>query len=183
VKQGDVEALKAAGQQGRNDLIPELEKLADAATGPNEPSRIWAKAALAKLGVKKFLDETVSELTTTNSALFGYHKNYYRMKVGMSEDMARRWATYETQEIAFNKLAYVSDPSTIKTVASFLYKTGHGLPKGDVVLPPPAYLAIATLRQMVKDAPEARETLTSENYEQIRTLWVKWWEKNKDKYP
>ena len=81
VDRRDLAALKQAGNENRKDLIPGLEQAAEASADPDAPTRIWAKAALAKSGVKKYLDETVTELTATNSLLFGYHERWYRMSV------------------------------------------------------------------------------------------------------
>jgi hypothetical protein len=179
VARWDVAAIKEAGRQGRTDLIPELEKAANAAAAPDEPTRIWAKAALAKLGEKKYLNETISELTTTNSDLFAENWKFHGAAV--TKEIQMLWAKYDTQETAFKKLAYINDPSTIKTVAHFLYDTEKKLPQGDNALTSPAGFAILALRKMVKDPPDAGKQFSSS--EELYAVWQQWWEQNKDKYP
>jgi hypothetical protein len=135
--------------------------------------------ALAKLGVKKYLDEAIAELTTTNSALFAYY-----MTSGMcpfaSEEGRKECATMHTQETAFKKLAYIRNPSTVKIVAQFLYSTEHFPLAPDV---PPWWAsgaAVRALRQMVDNPPALPAVHTGEEEDRA---WQQWWEQNKDKYP
>ena len=54
----DTSAFVEAADAHRKDLIPLIEKVSDSKVG---------KMALAKLGVRKYLDEIVTELTTSIS--------------------------------------------------------------------------------------------------------------------
>lgn len=172
VRHWEVAAIKEAGNSGRQDLIPALQGAADASVDPEEPVRIWAKASLAKLGVKKYLDETIAELTTTNSALFEAHKNG-GCRGFLSEEKSTQCAKMETQETAFKKLAYIRDPSTVKIVVQFLYSTEHYQFSPDV---PPWWAsgaAVRALQQMVDNPPAGVE----------EKVWQQWWEQNKSNYP
>jgi HEAT repeat protein len=179
VRHQDVPAIKAAGSQGRTDLIPPLEANANMSADPDEPVRIWAKAALAKLGAKKYLDEAVTELTTTNSELFTFY-----MRNGIcaypSKEGRVACATKRTQETAFEKLAYIRNPSTVKVVAQFLYSTEHYQFSTDE---PPWWTsgaAVRALRQMVDNPPTLPAVHSGEEEDRA---WQQWWEQNKSKYP
>lgn len=179
VKQQDLAAIKAAGSQGRTDLIPSLEVTVNMSADADEPIRIWAKAALAKLGVKKYLEETVAELTTTNSGLFAAKMNGY-CGIYNSQQLRVACAKMRTMETAFETLAYIHNPSTVKIVAQFLYSTEHYQFSTDV---PPWWAsgaAVRALRQMVDNPPALPAVRTGEEEDRA---WQQWWEKNKDKYP
>ena len=171
VGRGEPNAIREAADQGRKDLIPAIEKFADIGQ-PWEASRIWTRAALAKLGMKKYLDETVAELTTTNSALFETYMNN-GVCAFPSAEMRVACAKQRTWETAFKKLAYIRNPSTVKVVAQFLYSTEHYQFSSDV--PPwwPSGAAVRALQQMVDNPPAGVE----------EKVWQQWWEQNKDKYP
>jgi hypothetical protein len=175
----DVAAIKEAGNQSRSDLIPSLEGAANMSADPDEPVRIWAKAALAKLGAKKYLDETVSELTTTNSDLFTFYIGK-GICAERSQETRVQCAKQRTWETAFKKLAYIRDPSTVKIVAQFLYSTEHFQFSTDVPPWTASGFAIFTLRQMVDNPPQTPVEYT---HEQDVHAWQQWWEQNKDKYP
>jgi hypothetical protein len=144
-----------------------------------DPSTEAAKMALAKLGVKKYLDETIAELTTTNSVLFEAH-----MKNGgcpfSSEEMRVQCAKMKTLETAFKKLAYIRNPSTVKIVAQFLYSTESFHTAPDVPTWTASGFAIFTLRQMVDNPPQTPVEYT---HDARVKAWQQWWEQNKDKYP
>jgi hypothetical protein len=170
VNRGEYSAMLEAGRAGDTNIIPYLE--GQITGNPTDPSTEAAAMALAKLGVKKYLDEAIAELTATNSALFEAH-----MKNGgcpfPSAERRKQCATMETQETAFKKLAYIRNPSTVKVVAQFLYSTEHYQFAHDV--PPwwPSSAAIFTLRQMVDNPPQSDDA----------KVWQQWWELNKHKYP
>jgi hypothetical protein len=87
-------AYQEAMQEQRTDLIPVLEELAGK-PGSGDPPRI----ALAKLGVKKYLDEIVEELISpTNTARYAYYR-----RVG-SGSTNPAWAEAKTIEQACDKL-------------------------------------------------------------------------------
>jgi len=178
VARGEPDAVMEAADKGRRDLIPAIEKYADIGS-PMEAPRIWTRAALAKLGVKKYLDETVTELTTTNSELFAF---YMRNGICPYPSQERRvaCATERTQETAFKKLAYIRDPSTVKVVAAFLYSSESFHFAHDVPPWTASGFAILTLRQMVDNPPQTPVEFTRE---QDIHAWQQWWQQNKDKYP
>jgi hypothetical protein len=172
VSRGDDYAFIEAADAGRKDLIPVIEKFSDDST---------AKKALAKLGVKKYVDEIVLSLTnathfsTTNDGI---------MRAGGSEKMP--FDVIYSQIKAFEKLAYVKDPSTIKIIAAYLYDTANHYPEpppgamNDLLWTSNAEIAIDTLRQIIKDPPDIGKELTVD--ERIK-VWQRWWEQNKNKYP
>jgi hypothetical protein len=177
IQQVDEDAILEAGKSGDTGYIAALETVAT--ERPTDRRVIAAKMVLAKLGVKKYLDETVAELTTTNSALFEAYKNGI-CRVYSSEDWRLNCAKTQTQEMAFKKLAYIRNVSTVKIVAPFLYSTEHYQFAPDV--PPwwPSSAAIQALSQMVTNPPALPAKRTSE---QERHVWQQWWEQNKDQYP
>jgi hypothetical protein len=184
IKGGDVSAIKEAADHGRRELIPALEERANASVDPDEPVCTWAKASLAKLGVKKYLDETIAELTTTNSALFTAYKEQNRMLFG-SESVKTRLAKLKAQEKALEKLVYIRNPSTIKFIAPLLYdkeNLNREFPS-HVLYGTPASDAIRALRQMVDNPPDAGSNWTDEKWDELLKIWQQWWEKNKDRYP
>jgi len=175
VRRQDISSFRQAAAEGRRDLIPVLEEYAELAVNPLEPVRTEAKLALAKLGNKKYLAEIIAELTTTNSPAFQAELDLER-RGGLQPTRAVYVAMREIRSRAFKKLAYINDPSTTKTIASFLYDTEDpnlDPGKGDAVYETPAQLAVRTLRNIVKNAPQSDDIAT----------WQQWWEQNKDKYP
>ena len=101
------------------------------------------------------------------------------MQTGKRRESTARATYIATRDIrykAFEKLAYINNPSTIKIVASFLYNTEDpnlDPGKGDAVYPTPAQCAMGTLGKMVKNPPSTGDI----------AAWQQWWEQNKDKYP
>jgi hypothetical protein len=212
IQRDDCNAILEAGKTGDKTFIPILiEKAKPRGVPPINPEHLKrlgsrdveilkrererprfdpianaAKMALAKLGVKEYLDEIVSELTTTNSISFRATYRELTDLAGASAENATRDATYSTQWEAFPKLEYINDPSTIKHIAPFLYDTADRSPKPvtgamDIVINPSlAQLAVHALKQMVKPLPNNVQGVT--DMEEIRA-WQQWWEKNKDKYP
>jgi hypothetical protein len=134
------------------------------------------KKSLAGLGLKRYVDEIVMELTTNNPPLFDAYKN--GLPVAMSAATATWFSDepgiYEIQTKAFERLAYIPDRSTVRIVAAFLYSPqGMRFLADDIRRPPPSEFAIWALRVMVDNPPH------SENVK----VWQRWWEQNKDKYP
>jgi hypothetical protein len=170
IHHGEYSAILEAGRTGDTNLIPHLQ--AQITGEPTDPSTEAAKMALAKLGVKKYLDETVAELNTTNSALFVFCKNHSICPFP-SEEMRVQCAKQRTWETAFKKLTYIRNPSTVKVVAQFLYSTESFYNAPDVPPWSASGFAIFTLRQMVDNPPQGDDV----------KVWQQWWEKNKDKYP
>jgi len=125
-----------------------------------------ARMALAKLGVKKYLDEIMTELTTpTNSTLF-------KIIYGTGDP---EQGVYKIQVRALGKLAYINNPSTTRVIAEFLQYTespnvSH---PHDYVRPALAIFAAQTLRKMVDNPPATDDAFA----------WQRWWQQNKDKYP
>jgi hypothetical protein len=187
VKRGEPNAFKEAADQGRRDLIPLIERFADSGN-PADGSRIWTRAALAKLGVKQYLDETVTELTTTNSALYRSYRASDAFH-GTPPREADRVAVYETQQKAFEKLAYIKARSTVKLVVPFVYAEEnpedyiHSGGSDVVVDQPPSELAMWTLAQIVDNPPATSPLKTNLTHNARVEIWQQWWEQNKDKYP
>jgi hypothetical protein len=202
IKNAEPAAMVEAGNSGDKSFISFLEAQTSTHYGPAISPKVYdqlsprqkkevdfplpaksseaAKMALAKLGVKKYLDEAVAELTTTNSALFQAYKVRH-LNGASSEESAVERAKYDAQEQAFEKLAYINDPSAIKFIGPFLYDTRTAPFRGtDFFLATPAQLAVLTLRKMIQPLPsDANGTLDADD---IRA-WQQWWEQNKDKYP
>jgi hypothetical protein len=178
IRKHEVLALKEAGVQGRTDLIPALEAVVNCSASPAEPGIIWAKAALAKLGVKRYLDETVLELTSTNSALF--QENWKSYWGAMGEGKQMLLTIEDTQEIAFEKLAYINDPATIKFIAPYLYDTKNKFPESHIYRETTAQCAINTLRKMLKNPPDNGRVIRDP--QEFFSLWQNWWELHKDYY-
>jgi hypothetical protein len=115
-----------------------------------------ARTALARLHVKKYLDEILTELIDpTNSTVF------------------RVWGGngFSVQAGALKKLAYVKDPSTVKFAAKFLNETERQ--QSDAPRPPLAWYAICTLRSLVDNPPATNDF----------KVWQEWWGQNRDRYP
>lgn len=134
------------------------------------------KEDLAKLGVKRYLDEIVMELTTTNSPLFDAYKK--GSPVALSDARATRFSDdpgiYDIQTKAFVRLAYIPDRSTVKIVAAFLYSPQEmRFVTDDIRQQPPSWFAIWALRLMVDNPPQSDDV----------KIWQQWWEENKHKYP
>jgi hypothetical protein len=192
IKKGETSAILEVGRSGDKSFIPQLESMArpsDSELSPdelkgmdpqqaervkeamrrpmyNEPSAVNARMALAKIGVKEYLDEIVSELTTTNSRAYKAELHYY------PADHARLMTQYN----ALKALLYVNNPSTVKYIASELYDT-YDPNKGntsDVIRPVPAVEAAEALRKMLGTGPSDTSDIAT---------WKQWWEQNKAKYP
>ena len=167
ITQGDAAAIIEAADANRKDLIPLIERFSDSKAG---------KKAFAKLGLKKYLDEIVIELTTTNSPLLEAYKN--GLPIALSDAKATRFSDdpeiSDVQGRALKKLAYVRDRSTVKIVAAFLYSPqALTVIHDDLIQLPPSSFAIDALRQMVDNPPQSDDV----------KVWQQWWEKNKNKYP
>ena len=194
INKHDRDAILEAGRSGDKSLIPLLETMArppDAQISPealngmdsrqaervkeamrrpmyDEPSAVSARMALAKLGVKEYLDEIVSELTTTNSYAYKTQLHYSSANPEHAKLM--------TQYYALKELLYVNNPSTVKYIASVLYDP-FDPNKGntsDVIWPVPAHQAAVTMQQILGTGPSDTSDIAA---------WQKWWEQNKDKYP
>jgi len=197
INAGEPGAMLEAGRSGDQRLIPMLKNVArphsvpqvnsDDVKGMNaqqvqslkeamwrpvyaEPSAENARMALAKLGVKEYLDEIVLEATSpTNSPVYRERLEYRGSSTGAHDALM-------TQYYALKKLVYINNPSTIKYIASVLYDTydpnkGN---TGDVIWPVPAVEAAETLHRILGTSPSDISDTAA---------WKKWWEQNKDKYP
>ncbi len=172
INRGDYYAFLEAADAGRKDLIPALEKYA---------SDRAAKKALAKLGVRKYVDEIISELTTTNSGTYATNlKNYLEMGEPLAN--AEALAEWSARMKVFDDLAYIGDKSTVKVIASYLYVKEWKKPfaGNDVGFDPPSFQAVVTLQKMnLEGAPNTRGLSVTATL----AAWQQWWEQNKDKYP
>ena len=127
------------------------------------------KLELAKSGVQHFLQGIVEELVApTNSPSFTSQANH------SSDDAVA------IRSKAFEKLAYIANPSTVRVVASFLSDTTHPPSKPmDVRYVSYAEMAANALSQIVTNCPP---TAALSAQDKIR-VWRQWWEQNKGKYP
>lgn len=171
VGRGEARAFIEAADLGRKDLIPAIEKFAADET--------WARTTLAKLGMRKYLDEIIGELITpTNSAAF---RN--RVCPNPLRDIRPEIEAHLTRLEALKKIAYMRDPSTVKIVAALLYSAEPAPePDCDVTYAPIRYEAALTLSVMnqtrkLTNAPQAKFPVVN------LADWQQWWEQNKDKYP
>jgi hypothetical protein len=177
VSRGDDYAFIEAADANRRDLIPVLEKFSGDGT---------ARKALAKLGVKKYLDEFVTDLASTNSPLLKFWEETYRGP-GEPTVAAEREAELTAKGKALDALVYIGNKSTVKYIAAELYNTNCPNRAGSDNLlesrTPIAWLAARALSQMnLQDAPRPSAEGDPEWLNYIEA-WKKWWEQNKDKYP
>ena len=121
-------------------------------TSEYDTAALNARMALAKLGVKQYLDEILTELKTpTNSTLF---------RVCYST-LSPSGYGYYVQVDALRKLAYIKNPSTIKDIAYFLQYTERFKAEehSDERRSPLAKFAIQTLRSIVENPPPTDDPL------------------------
>ncbi len=191
VARGDGDAFIEAANHDRYDLIPALEKF---------PDDTIAQKALARLGVKQYVDLFVKQLTdTTNTDLYAYYRS--------REQRDPKSAEYLTKISALRSLLYIHDKSTVRTIVSELDDTNRPPPVSQhIARQAPSDMAVLTLERMgLENAPvvdkvksgdtraeqEAFEKWVEEHPGQGPTAtpeehlaaWKKWWEQNKDKYP
>jgi hypothetical protein len=215
VQQGDPNAILEAGQTGDKNFIPILEKMAkphfvfqidpekakllepqvveqiqksQAHPVYDDRSARHARMALAKLGVKKYLDEILTELTDPTKA---------PVAKTWGESFSSKHVGLEVQMKAFKKLAYIKDPSTVRALVSFLYAKEsprdyiEGEGSMDLTFYEPASEnAMKTLLQIVYNPPKLdlppnyiSLPAVQEGHDARVKAWQRWWEQNKDKYP
>ncbi|MGD1019875.1 MAG: hypothetical protein ABSA12_11230 [Verrucomicrobiia bacterium] len=200
VARGDRDAILEAGNTGDKGFIPVLESTARPhyTGGPesikglspqqaealsnsvwrtvyDDPVAVNARMALAKLGMKDYLDEILLELTDPASS-----------PVCKEREGHPQYGCYpiDLRNAAFHKLAYIKNRSTVRAIASFLSVTSEPDSTGsDVKYEPYAHLAMRTLAQIVDDPPQINLPDDSENFDARSKIWQQWWEQNKDKYP
>lgn len=178
IQQADEDAILEAGRSGDTNFIPALE--AKAQERQTDRRTIAAKMALAKLGVRKYLDEILLE--ARNPANSPAYKGREKSNGGFPSQFDKLWVQME----AFKKLEYIKDRSTVKTLASFLYDKENRedyLVGGDVVFDSPSDTAMRILAQMVDNPPQTNLPVVNETHDARVKIWQQWWEKNKDKYP
>jgi hypothetical protein len=186
IQRADEDAILEAGNSGDSLYVPALEIQAGGRAADRRV--IAAKMALAKLGIKSYLDETVAELTTTNSALFRSYRESDGF-FGSPKADADRQAQYLTQEKAFEKLAYIKDRSTVKLIIPFLYAKEnpedyiHHGGFDMVVNQSPSESAMSALAQIVENPPVIHLPGNSDDHSVRLKAWQQWWQQNKDKYP
>jgi hypothetical protein len=168
---GEVRAFIDAADLGRKDLIPAIERHAG-----DEP---WARAALAKLGVRKYLDEILLEATGPTNHLVHGENAKYPVSTPSKHDRLL------VQMDAFKKLAYIKNRSTVKILAAFLYvvENPDDYHESEVFFPLPSEKAMEILPTIVDNPPIINLPAISETHDARVKAWQQWWEKNKDKYP
>jgi len=178
IQQGDEDAILEAGRSGDSSFIPALE--AKAQERQTDRRTIAAKMALAKLGIKKYLDEVLLEATDpTNSPAY---KAREKSHGGSPSRFDELWVQME----AFKELEYVKDRSTVKVLASFLYDKENPedyVVGGDVVFDSPSNTAMRILAKMVDNPPQINLPTDNTTHDARLKIWQEWWEKNKGKYP
>ena len=202
VQHDDRDAILEAGKTGYKSFIPTLESIArphyvdqiDTNTFKNmnpqqvetlkntfwrpiydDPAAVNARMALAKLGVKEYLDEILVELTDPTSSPLYKEREEHR---------AYRYNPIQLRGEAFRKLAYIKNPSTVRTIASFLSVTFEPIsPDSDVGYDSYADVAMRTLAGIVDNPPQVNLPVDSETLEARSKIWQQWWEQNKNKYP
>jgi hypothetical protein len=201
VTKGEPSAILEAGKTGDKTIIPLLEKMARPHSVPQinpeeakgmdaqqtealkkamwrpvytEPAAENARMALARLGVKEYLDEILLELTNpTNSPVYKERDEYLVPPPSTTERLS-------IQTEAFRKLAYIKDRSSVKVVASFLYNKEVWGMQGGMLWDSPSQMAMTTLGQITETQPQiAYES----SYGDKLHAWQQWWEQNKSKYP
>jgi hypothetical protein len=201
VQRGDRDAILEVGKTGDKSFIPVLESMArpqyvdqiDTNTFRNmnpqqvktlrnslwhpvydDPAAVNARMALAKLGVKDYLDEILLELTDPPSSPLYKEREVHP---------AYRYNPIRLRGEAFRKLAYIKNPSTVRTIASFLPIISEPVTGTDVMYDSYSEQAMQALAQIVDNPPQVNLPVDSETLEARSKIWQRWWEQNKDKYP
>jgi hypothetical protein len=203
VQQGDANAILEAGKTGDRSFVAVLEAMARPHfTAHIDPERVKgiepeiverikksqahpvydepvarnSRMALARLGVKEYLDEILLEATNpTNSPVYKELEEYPAYFAVRGEKL---WVQME----AFKKIAYINDRSTVKVLGTLLKKENPNdyIVGGDVIFHPPSQMAMETLAQLVDNPPTIP---FPSSYEDRLAAWQQWWDQNKDKYP
>ena len=180
VGRGESEGFLQAANEGRKDLIPALEKYAQYPADERETIRVRAKMALAKLGVKKYLGEILLEVTDPTNA---------PVAKAWGPSFSSKHIALWVQMDAFNKLAYIKDRSTVKTLVAFLdakenpedYVERGG--KDIVRFERPSNAAMRILPQIVDNPPNIDVPDGPDAHDAKVKVWQQWWQQNKDRYP
>ncbi|MCG3148881.1 MAG: hypothetical protein PCFJNLEI_02330 [Verrucomicrobiae bacterium] len=133
----DVAAIKMIVNEGRTNLIPALELVANAPILAEEPSRIWARKALAKLGVKLYYDDIVRDILRPNENKLGQ---------------------------ALDDIIYLQDPAAVKVLAPMLYESPITKP-GDPSPPQSAIFVLSRLH--LPDAPQFKRPIIHARQKEI----------------
>ena len=201
VQHGDRDAILEAGKTGDKSFIPVLESIArphyavqiDTNTFRNmtplqveifkntiwhpvydDPAAVNARMALAKLGVKEYLDEILLELTDpTSSPLCKEREGHPQY----------RCFPIDVRNAAFNKLGYIKNRSTVSAIAFFLPITSEPVTGTDVIYDSYSEQAMRTLAGIVDSPPQVNLPDVSDTLEARSKIWQQWWAQNKDKYP
>jgi hypothetical protein len=199
VQHGDRDAILEAGNTGDKGFIPVLESMtrphytggpesikglspqqAEALSNSvwrpvyDDPVAVNARMALAKLGVKNYLDEIVLELADPLNS-----------PVCKEREGHPQYGCYpiDLRNAAFNKLAYIKNRSTVRVIASFLSVTNEPMSNGDVRYDAYAHVAMKTLAQIADNPPQINLPDVAETFDARSKIWQQWWQQNKDKYP
>jgi hypothetical protein len=160
----------------RNMSPEQIETLKESMWRPvyDDPIAVDARVALAKLGIKDYLDEILTELTDPA------HSPVCKERDGHPQF---RCDAIRVRNGAFDKLAYIRSRSTVRAIASFLSVTSAPASEGDIRYDSYANMAMRALTKIVDDPPQTGLPEDSATLEARSKIWQQWWEQNKDKYP
>ena len=163
---GDRQAILQMGSLGDQSAVPYLQKIREDSSEGFGSASSYAQMALAKLGVKKELDEILKEANSDDPAI---------------------------QQAAVKKLGYIGGRDAIGALVGLLdqnkYRSMKGFdpnrrgpngerPQGREVFPPLNLDAMRALSQIVSSPPvDPRATPTEADV----ATWRRWYEANKDK--
>jgi hypothetical protein len=160
----------------RNMSPEQIETLRESMWRPmyDDPIAVDARVALAKLGIKDYLDEILTELTDPA------HSPVCKERDGHPQF---RCDAIRVRNRAFDKLAYIRSRSTVRPIASFLSVTSAPASEGDIRYDSYANMAMRALTKIVNDPPQTGLPEDSATLDARSKIWQHWWKQNKDKYP
>jgi len=206
IRHGNRQAILEAGNTGDKTLIPDLsERAKPRVLPPLDPAKLSvmnprdaerlrkerersipdagvdaARMALAKLGVKEFVEEILLEATAPQKSRVYLERKEYFVVPPTKADALR------VQMEAFEKLAYIQDRSTVRTLAAFLFAVENPAnysTRSDMIFDLPSEMAMRTLSQIVENPPTISVPSNNDTHAARVRIWQQWWERNKDKYP
>lgn len=177
IRRGDIEAIKMAGETGRTDLIVDLEVAYQLPGWWDRSAVRRSQQALAKLGVNKYWDEIIGELTNpVSSSAFQYELQSREGGRGnIPPSVQEKWAVRSIRLEALAKLSEVNHPAAVKFIAPLLYDQQplDPAPHPGAAQPIAVTASLALSKMQLNGAPS-----TDDDFLQ----WQQWWEQHKDYY-